>query len=119
MRAERPLTLVIGNKNYSSWPCGLGAAARAGDSFTERQISSTRSVERHIAGFRPPAWCGAVGRLARQRFCDLDTLAIAERLHDLFPVPVSVPADARARARARSLCAEFHSGFRTFRRAIR
>jgi glutathione S-transferase len=81
--------------------------------------------------FHTPDWSEHIGRLSPSGmvpvlwegepgsgFATWDTLAIAERLHDLFPGAGVWPADAQARARARALCAEFHSGFRAFRGAM-
>ena len=62
----------------------------------------------------PVLWEGEPG----EGFATWDTLAIMERLHELFPAAGIWPTDAQARARARSLCAEFHSGFRAFRGAM-
>ncbi|MGH8673676.1 MAG: glutathione S-transferase C-terminal domain-containing protein, partial [Burkholderiales bacterium] len=62
----------------------------------------------------PVLWEGEPG----SGFATWDTLAIAERVHELFPAASAWPSDPRARARARSLCAEFHSGFRTFRSSM-
>ena len=66
------------------------------------------------SGMVPVLWEGEPG----SDFATWDTLAIAERLHDLFPAAGVWPSEARARARARSLCAEFHAGFRAFRGAM-
>lgn len=51
-------------------------------------------------------------------FATWDTLAIAERLHELFPDSGVWPGDAHLRARARSAAAEMHSGFRALRGAM-
>jgi glutathione S-transferase len=116
-----PLTLVIGNKNYSSWsmrPWVLlhGLAIQ----FSERQLKfHTNEWDDNIERLSPSRmvpvlWEGEPG----SGFATWDTLAIAERVHELFPKAAVWPADAQARARARSLCAEFHSGFRAFRGAM-
>jgi glutathione S-transferase len=62
----------------------------------------------------PVLWEGEPGA----GFPTWDTLAIAERLHELSPERGVWPRDARARARARSLCAEMHAGFRALRGAM-
>ena len=51
-------------------------------------------------------------------FATWDTLAIAERLHELLPDRGIWPADSQLRARARSAAAEMHSGFRALRGAM-
>lgn len=66
------------------------------------------------SGMVPVLWEGEPG----SGFATWDTLAIAERVQDLYPDLAVWPQDPRARARARSLCAEFHSGFRAFRGAM-
>jgi glutathione S-transferase len=116
-----PLTLVIGNKNYSSWSMRPWVLLRGLQiPFQERQLKfHTPEWSAHIgplspSGMVPVLWEGEPGR----GFATWDTLAIAERLHELFPKAAVWPADAQARARARSLCAEFHSGFRAFRGAM-
>jgi glutathione S-transferase len=116
-----PLTLVIGNKNYSSWSMRPWVLLRGlGIPFQERQIKfHTQEWSDQIgrlspSGMVPVLWEGEPGG----GFATWDTLAIAERLHELFPKAAVWPSDAQARARARSLCAEFHSGFRAFRGAM-
>jgi glutathione S-transferase len=121
MRHMSALTLVIGNKNYSSWSMRPWVLLRGlGIAFRERQLK-----------FHTPEWNENIGRLSPSRmvpvlwegepgagFATWDTLAIAERAHELFPDLGVWPSDPQARARARSLCAEFHSGFRAFRGAM-
>ena len=116
-----PLTLVIGNKNYSSWSMRPWVLLRGLQlPFQERQLKfHTQEWSDHIgrlspSGMVPVLWEGEPG----SGFATWDTLAIAERVHELFPAAGVWPADAQARARARSLCAEFHSGFRAFRGAM-
>jgi len=115
------LALVIANKNYSSWSMRPWALLRGLNlPFQERLMK-----------FHSKDWDDNIDRLSPSRmvpvlwegepgagFATWDTLAIAERLHELFPTAGIWPSDAQARARARSLCAEFHSGFRAFRGAM-
>ena len=119
MRAS--LTLVIANKNYSSWSMRPWVLLRGLNlPFQERLMK-----------FHSKDWDDNIGRLSPSRmvpvlwegepgigFATWDTLAIAERLHELFPGTGIWPLDAQERARARSVCAEFHSGFRAFRGAM-
>ncbi len=116
-----PLTLVIGNKNYSSWSMRPWVLLRGLNlPFRERQLKFSSqdwadNIERlSPSRMVPVLWEGEPGK----GFATWDTLAIAERLHELHPAAAVWPADARARARARSLCAEFHSGFRALRGAM-
>jgi glutathione S-transferase len=115
------LTLVIGNKNYSSWSMRPWVALRArGIAFRERLLKFDSDDWRaNIArlspsGLVPVLWEGEPGC----GFATWDTLAIIERTHELFPGAGLWPAEARARARARALCAEMHAGFRALRGAM-
>jgi glutathione S-transferase len=115
------LTLVVGNKNYSSWSMRPWVALRAcGIAFRERVVKfGSADWEANIArlspsGLVPVLWEGEPGA----GFATWDTLAIIERANELFPDRRLWPAEARARARARSLCAEMHAGFRALRGAM-
>ncbi len=115
------LTLVIGNKNYSSWSMRPWVALRAaGIAFHERQLKfESDDWKDNIgrlspSGLVPVLWEGAPG----EGFATWDTLAIIERAHELFPANGVWPAEPRARARARSICAEMHAGFRALRNAM-
>ena len=115
------LTLVIANKNYSSWSMRAWVALRGcGIEFSERLLKfesqdwHDRIGSLSPSGLVPILWEEEPGR----GFATWDTLAILERAQDLFPSSAIWPADARARARARSLCAEMHGGFRALRGAM-
>jgi glutathione S-transferase len=119
MAAE--LVLVIANKNYSSWSMRAWVLMRALEvPFRERQLKfESEDWRENIERFSPSRlvpvlWEGEPGA----GFPTWDTLAIAERLHELFPERGVWPRDARARARARALCAEMHAGFRALRGAM-
>ena len=112
------LTLVIANKNYSSWSMRPWVLLRGRDiPFTERMLKfDSKAWRDDIArlspsGLVPVLWEGSPG----SGFATWDTLAIAERLHELFPGGGIWPADARLRAQARSAAAEMHAGFRALR----
>ena len=116
-----PLTLIVGNKNYSSWSMRPWVLLRGfGIAFAERLLKfHTQEWSNHIgrlspSGMVPVLWEGEPG----SGFATWDTLAIAERVQDLHPGLAVWPREPQARARARSLCAEFHSGFRAFRGAM-
>ena len=116
-----PLTLVIGNKNYSSWSMRPWVALRGrGIAFAERLLKfESRDWAENIgrlspSGLVPVLWEGEPGT----GFATWDTLAILERAHELFPEAGLWPRDARARALARSVCAEMHGGFRALRNAM-
>ena len=97
-----PLTLVIANKNYSSWSSRPWLAmTELGIAFAERMVKfESEDWAQNIAALSPSRlvpvlWEGAPGR----GFATFDTLAIIERLHELFPDKGLWPKDARARSR--------------------
>lgn len=113
-----PLTLVIANKNYSSWSLRPWLAMRElGIPFAERLVKfDSADWSQNIpalspTGLVPVLWEGEPGI----GFATFDTSAIFERLHELYPDAGIWPADSHARARARSLVAEFHAGFAALR----
>lgn len=108
------LTLVIGNRNYSSWSmrpwvlmCQLGI------DFSEIQIPLRQadSLERKL--FYSPA--GKVPVLIDGECRIWDSLAITEYLAERFPDKWIWPAGREPRALARSVCTEMHSGFQSLR----
>jgi glutathione S-transferase len=111
------LTLVIGNKNYSSWSMRPWVLLRQlGIAFGEVRLP-----------FHSAAWEGGIGRwspsglvpvLWRGETAVWDSLAILETVHEWFPGKGVWPADPAARAFARSAAAEMHSGFRSLRAAM-
>ena len=104
------LTLVIGNRNYSSWSLRAWLAMKqAGARFSEIQIWFHEDGDRSRRLAYSPA--GKVPTLQHGEIAVWDTLAIAEYLNECFPEANLWPRDVRARARARTLCAEMHSGF--------
>ncbi|MGH8765279.1 MAG: glutathione S-transferase family protein [Burkholderiales bacterium] len=116
-----PLTLVVANKNYSSWSMRPWVLLRArGIEFQERLVKfESQDWRDHIgrlspSGLVPVLWEGDPGT----GFATWDTLAIAERLHELFPHKGIWPADPQARARARAVAAEMHGGFFALRGAM-
>jgi glutathione S-transferase len=112
------MKLYIGNKNYSSWSLRPWLAMKAlGIDFEE--VKLRLSVTEGSDFKNTLARLGAPGRVPvlveDDGFVVWDTLAIVERLHELFPRHGVWPADPQLRARARSLCAEMHSGFSALR----
>ena len=102
------LTLVIGNKNYSSWSFRPWLLMKQlGVSFREHVIQlSVASTRAEIDQFGPS---GKVPVLRDGELCVWDSLAICESIAEL--EGDGWPKDARARAMARSAAAEMHSGF--------
>ena len=115
------LTLVIANKNYSSWSARPWLAmTELGIPFNERMVKfDSADWDDNIATLSPSRlvpvlWEGEPG----SGFATFDTIAIVERLYELFPDAGIWPADAQARSRARSLVAGFHAGYRNLRDAM-
>ena len=107
-------TLVIGDKNISSWSLRPWLALKVcGIPFTEervrlRQADSKAEILRHT-----PA--GKVPVLKTKHGLVWDSLAILELLAERHPEHRLWPEDAEARAAARSISAEMHAGFVTLR----
>ena len=115
------LTLVIANRNYSSWSLRPWLAmTELGIPFRERMVKfDSEDWERNIANLSPTRlvpvlWEGEPG----SGFATFDTVAILERLHELHPEAGIWPADGRSRARARALVADFHAGYHSLRSAM-
>ncbi|WP_026988647.1 glutathione S-transferase family protein [Fodinicurvata fenggangensis] len=108
-------TLVIGNKNYSSWSLRAWLPLRqAGLSFREEVIPLRRKdTAERILTWSPS---GKVPALLHEGNTIWDSLAIGEYLADLCPQVGLLPAERPARARARSIIAEMHAGFVALRK---
>lgn len=109
-------TLVLGNRNYSSWSMRAWLLLRhVGADFDEVWIDlykdGSREAVRALGGDT-----GMVPVLKDGELVVWDTLAIAETLHESFPAVW--PTDKALRARARTLCSEMHSGFVALRGAM-
>jgi len=103
-----PLTLVIGNKNYSSWSLRPWLAMKVlGIPFREQRIPLYGPDSRRALLAYSPA--GKVPCLVDGALHVWDSLAILEYLAER--EPRLWPADAALRARARSISAEMHAGF--------
>jgi glutathione S-transferase len=108
------LTLVIGNKNYSSWSMRAWVLlAQLGIPFEERRLRF--DSDEWDAGIGRWSPSGLVPVLWRGDVAVWDTLAIAETVAEWFPGKGVWPEDPVARAFARSASAEMHSGFRDLR----
>ncbi|RJF78778.1 glutathione S-transferase family protein [Rhodopseudomonas palustris] len=108
-------TLVIGNKNYSSWSMRPWIALRAtGISFDEVLIPlyTGDADKRRILAFTE---AGKVPVLVDGDVTIWDSLAIIEYAAERFPKAQLWPDDVAARAHARSVSAEMHSGFAALR----
>lgn len=107
-------TLIIGNRNYSSWSLRAWLAMkRTGAAFDEvviplDQPETHRAILAHSAAGRVPV-------LRHGDVTVWDSLAIAEYLAELFPDKGLWPASQAARAEARAVTAEMHAGFAALR----
>jgi glutathione S-transferase len=110
------LTLVIGNKNYSSWSMRPWLALRAGNiPFEEVFIplyTDNPADKQRILSF---SRAGKVPALVDGEITVWDSLAIIEYLAERFPDRKLWPDDRAMRAHARSISAEMHSGFMPLR----
>ena len=103
-------TVVIGNKNYSSWSLRGWLMARiANIEFEEILVpldlpETQPTIRKHSPSGRVPV-------LLHRGLAVWESLAIAEYLNDLKPEAGLWPAAEAARAHARSISAEMHAGF--------
>ena len=116
--AKKPgLTLIIGNKNYSSWSMRPWVALAAfGIPFQEiRVLLDQADTAQQIAAYSS---AGRVPVLTSSELTIWDSMAICEYLAEQFPQHQLWPQDVAARAMARSVCAEMHAGFGGLRSAM-
>lgn len=108
------LTLVIGNKNYSSWSLRPWLLLRhVGLAFREVQILlDTPTFKSELAQWSP---AGRVPILKHGELAIWDSLAICEYACEL--TGRGWPRDSQVRAVARAISAEMHSGFQAMRGA--
>lgn len=111
-------TLVIGNKNYSSWSLRpFMALAMANIPFQEKLIRFDDGYVRFTPAVRRISKAGQVPVLLHKGLTIWDTLAILEYLAETWPDKNLWPKNRAARAMARSASAEMHAGFRHLRNA--
>ncbi|MBX3490076.1 glutathione S-transferase family protein [Parvibaculum sp.] len=113
--AAPEFTLIIGDKNWSSWSLRPWLLMRqAGVPFEEVHVRLRRPESKaDILALSPT---GLVPALKWRGETIGDSLAICETIADLFPERKLWPRDALARAVARAASAEMHSGFGALRR---
>ena len=107
-----PLTLIIGNKNYSSWSLRPWLLMKHVNlEFEELLIPlDTPETREQIDRYAPS---GRVPVLRQGTLCVWDSLAICEYVAELSGS--GWPRAREVRAVARAVCAEVHSGFSTLR----
>ena len=107
-------TLVIGDKNFSSWSLRPWLAMKhcsipfAEERIRLRQPDSKPEILRHSPAGKVPALKTRLGVI-------FESLAILEYLAERHPEHALWPLDEEARAAARSLASEMHAGFATLR----
>jgi glutathione S-transferase len=111
-------TLVMGNKNYSSW------SIRPWFFLCHAQIA----FEERVLPLDEPGFLAEVVRWSPSMRVPVlvlddghgvwDSLAIGETIAEVWPDAGVWPSDARLRRLARSACAEMHSGFSELRRVL-
>ncbi len=109
------LTLVIGNKNYSSWSLRPWIAMKvAGIAFDEKVIPLYEPGSREeILNYSP---AGKVPVLVDGDAHVWESLGILEHLAEKFPAAGLWPNDTAARSHARVVASEMHGGFTALRR---
>lgn len=108
------LTLVIGNKNYSSWSLRPWLMLKQFD-LQFNEICIALYTPESSSKIRQYSNSGKVPVLLHGTQTVWDSLAICEYLADQFPTLQWWPQDKTARAVARSISAEMHSGFQNLR----
>jgi glutathione S-transferase len=104
------LTLIIGNKNYSSWSLRPWIFMKHFNlEFTEQRIplfteTTDQELEPYFSDYKVPV-------LMDGNVTVWDSLAILEYLSENYLDSKGWPEDAKARAVARSVSAEMHSSF--------
>jgi len=111
------LTLVIGNKNYSSWSLrGWLFLKHTSAPFREIRIPLEQpDTKTRIAQYSP---AGRVPILIDGSVTIWDSLAICEYLSETILGRKGWPASVSDRAMARSVSAEMHSGFQALRNEL-
>jgi glutathione S-transferase len=111
------LSLIIGNKNYSSWSLRPWLAMKvAGIAFEETLISlEAPDFKARVSSL---SGAGRVPVLIEGDVRIWESLAILEFLAERFPQAGLWPAQEGARAHARAIAAEMHAGFQQLRRHL-
>lgn len=108
------LTIVIGNKNYSSWSMRPWLALKkTGRPFREENILLRQAETK--GRILSHSGAGKVPVLKHGSITVWESLAICEYLADAFPDAGLWPADRAARAHARAASNEMHAGFARLR----
>ena len=108
------LSLLIGNKNYSSWSLRPWLLLKqTGLEFEEVRVAfNTAEFATRVRAYSP---AGKVPALRHGALSVWDSLAISEYVNEAFPELRAWPRAPEERAHARAISAEMHSGFTTLR----
>jgi len=111
------LTLVIGNKNYSSWSLRPWLLLRHFDiPFNERLESlANPMLNERLAAYSPSQ---KVPVLIDKTLTIWDSMAICEYICETYLANRGWPQQKERRAQARSVCAEMHAGFTHIRHQL-
>lgn len=111
------LTLVIGNKNYSTWSLRPWLLLKAFDvHFEEVSVSlKDEGLRDRLLEFSPTA---RVPVLKERDLAVWDSLAICEYVNDVHLEGAGWPHTPIDRARARAITCEMHTGFNALRGAM-
>ena len=111
------VTLVIGNKNYSSWSLRAWLALRKADvEFEERRLPlDTQQFAEDIGDYSPSA---KVPALRDGSHSVWDSLAICEYINERWAKGELWPQQLQQRAWARAISAEMHAGFPALRQQM-
>ena len=111
------LSLIVGNKNYSSWSMRPWIAMKAtGIAFTEEVISlNAADFKQRVSKV---SGTGKVPVLSDGDVHVWESLAILEHLAEKFPDAGLWPSDPTARGYARAVASEMHAGFVPMRRHL-
>jgi glutathione S-transferase len=110
-------TLVLGNRNYSSWSLRAWLALRkSGADFDEVLIPlDTPEFERTIGQYSPSR---RVPVILHGDLCIWDSLAVCEYVNESYAKGRLWPEDINARGLGRAMAAEMHSGFTEIRNRL-
>jgi glutathione S-transferase len=117
MTGDSTPTLVIGNKNYSSWSLRAWLLLSAFN-VRFREVRIPLSTERTRSDMARYTKAGRVPVLLDGDLVIWDSLAIAEYVNEKYLQGAAWPAELDRRARGRSAVAEMHSGFETLRNRL-
>ena len=110
------LTLVIGNKNYSSWSLRPWFFLKmTGIPFNEVQLSLGTDFRQQVTQY---SMAGKVPVLLHEGQAIWDSLAIGEYISEALLAGKGWPDSRHQRAWARSIVAEMHSGYPNLRREM-